>query len=242
MGVSRCTARIMDKITGKKRQCKAYAVNGTTKCHNHGGRSLRGIAHPNYKHGRYVKGEKQGAFADAYRAAMADTNSLKLHDEIAVLRARAFMLVDRAIENDPDTPDQWDKLSGFVADMKHAQAKGDAGALNNALNGIRDLVTGEDDSNATWNEVYNVIDRIGRLTTRERQRQIAYQSMVSVERAMEVFQGLLGIVRRHVTDAATLQKIATEAYPLIYSSADDQAAIDPVASVAISDGDDGKAS
>ena len=40
---------------GYGEQCKNPAVRGMTKCRNHGGKSLRGIASATYKHGRYSK-------------------------------------------------------------------------------------------------------------------------------------------------------------------------------------------
>lgn len=36
-------------------RCGALAVKGRTKCRHHGGKSLQGASHPNYKHGRYSK-------------------------------------------------------------------------------------------------------------------------------------------------------------------------------------------
>ena len=46
-----CTAK--SKRSGQK--CRNKPVKGRTVCRMHGGKSLRGIAHPNYKEGRYAK-------------------------------------------------------------------------------------------------------------------------------------------------------------------------------------------
>jgi hypothetical protein len=35
--------------------CKSAPISDTGRCQMHGGKSLSGIAHPNYKHGRYSK-------------------------------------------------------------------------------------------------------------------------------------------------------------------------------------------
>jgi hypothetical protein len=51
MPIRYCTAT--SKRT--KQPCRARAMHGMTVCYHHGGRSLRGIAHPNYKHGFYCK-------------------------------------------------------------------------------------------------------------------------------------------------------------------------------------------
>lgn len=45
------------KATSKRthQPCRARAMRGREVCYHHGGKSLRGFVHPNYKHGYYVK-------------------------------------------------------------------------------------------------------------------------------------------------------------------------------------------
>jgi hypothetical protein len=46
----RCGAR-----TRAGAPCKNWSMRGRTRCRMHGGRSLRGIASPTFKHGRYSR-------------------------------------------------------------------------------------------------------------------------------------------------------------------------------------------
>src|SRR5262249_54293623 len=52
-----CTAH--SKRTGKR--CRNFCIRGRSVCKFHGGRSLRGQAHPNYKNGIYCKDTKEAA-------------------------------------------------------------------------------------------------------------------------------------------------------------------------------------
>jgi len=49
MPIRYCTAT--SKRT--KKPCRARAMVGRTNCYHHGGKSLRGLIHPNFKHGYY---------------------------------------------------------------------------------------------------------------------------------------------------------------------------------------------
>lgn len=44
---------ICDAKNRRGKRCRALAIKGRTKCRFHGGKSLSGTAHPNYKHGMY---------------------------------------------------------------------------------------------------------------------------------------------------------------------------------------------
>jgi hypothetical protein len=48
-----CTA----KSKHTQERCKNPAISGRTTCKFHGGRSLRGVNHPNYKHGKRAKNQ-----------------------------------------------------------------------------------------------------------------------------------------------------------------------------------------
>ena len=68
------------------RKCKAVAMaNG--RCKLHGGKSLAGAAHPNFKTGRYSKYLPKH-LAKAYDEIKADPKLLQLDDDVALLEAR----------------------------------------------------------------------------------------------------------------------------------------------------------
>src|SRR5262249_31764372 len=83
----RSTAR--SKTRGQ--QCKNPAVHPTDKCRSHGGLSLRGVAHPQYKNGAHSKYLPRHLKRD-YHRAVKDPELLSLRSEVALLAARELEL------------------------------------------------------------------------------------------------------------------------------------------------------
>src|SRR5262249_56407268 len=83
----RCTAR--SKTSGQ--QCKNPAVLPTDKCRIHGGLSLRGVAHPQYKNGAHSKYLPKSLRQD-YLRAVRDPELLSLLNQLALLASRHMEL------------------------------------------------------------------------------------------------------------------------------------------------------
>lgn len=80
MPIRYCTAT--SKRT--KQPCRARAMRGGNVCYHHGGRSRRGLAHPNYRHGFYCKDPSillLVAF-DAYRSEIRCQQRAEILDEL----------------------------------------------------------------------------------------------------------------------------------------------------------------
>src|SRR5262245_40670928 len=97
---SRCTA----KAKGSGGRCKNPIIPPTTVCHYHGGRSLRGIAHPRFKAG--AKRSKHSKYLPSrlhrdYAKAVSDRRLLSLRNQLALLEAREMELV-RGLNPDND--------------------------------------------------------------------------------------------------------------------------------------------
>jgi hypothetical protein len=96
------------------------------RCHKHGGASLKGAAHPAYKHGlrsKYLKAlPKQ--MAAGYRAALGDPGLLSLREEIALLTTRIMQLLDQ-LKDTPPGPDYdavWAELRDTILDRSRVTA------------------------------------------------------------------------------------------------------------------------
>lgn len=89
--MTQCTAR----SKRSKLQCQRDAVPGRTVCAMHGGHSLIGPAHPNYKSGRYSK-LLPGGLAMNYEKGRRDPELLALRDEIALTNARLIEAAKKA--------------------------------------------------------------------------------------------------------------------------------------------------
>jgi len=77
--------------------CRRPPLAGRKRCALHGGKSLVGVAHPAYRHGRrsrYLR-NLAGVLKAGYRAALDDPELLSLREEVALLTARTVQLLDR---------------------------------------------------------------------------------------------------------------------------------------------------
>lgn len=77
--------RATSKRTGQR--CRARAMRGQDVCYHHGGASLRGIAHPNYRHGYYSQSPLARLILltrfDQYRAAVRRRQQEAILDDLA---------------------------------------------------------------------------------------------------------------------------------------------------------------
>ena len=76
MPIRYCKAK--SKRTGQR--CRARAVRGMQVCYHHGGKSRRGLSHPNFKHGYY---SRDGYVRYLLSIAMADYRRALRSEQIA---------------------------------------------------------------------------------------------------------------------------------------------------------------
>src|SRR5436305_15207335 len=76
------------------KRCGKAAAAGREVCRLHGGASLRGVAHPNFAHGRYSKCLPDRLIG-RYEAAQRDPELVAMRDEIALVDVRIGELLSR---------------------------------------------------------------------------------------------------------------------------------------------------
>ena len=102
-----CRAR--SKRTGQ--QCRRAAMRGRPVCLMHGGKSPRGMAAPNYQHGRYST-HLPTQWAQWYTQARQDPALTSLRDEIALAETRVHELLQTlpASSASPHTCPVWQAI------------------------------------------------------------------------------------------------------------------------------------
>ena len=197
----RCNAKA--KHSGQ--QCKRAAVNGTTKCDMHGGNSLRGPAHPNWKHGRHSK-ILPARLRERYESSLADPKTLELLDGIALIDARLEDVLKRV-----DTGEAgrlWKKLQELRAE--YYEVMGDPVQERRVLFSILSLIERGYADWAAWEDARGLIrDRLN-LVSAEQKRRLHAQQTLSLEQGYVLNDLLVDSVRRHVTDVKVLNAIATD--------------------------------
>ena len=102
-----------------KEPCHAHAVTGRSTCRMHGGRGARGLASPEWKHGRYSKALPANLSA-AYERARTDGDLIALRDELALVDARLTALLTELTAGGHATA--WETLGSAWRALEAAQA------------------------------------------------------------------------------------------------------------------------
>lgn len=74
-------------LTRARTRCRRRPCKGRRRCHLHGGKSLRGVDHPRFKHGRYSKDDPLGERAKDRAGRRARAVARELTRELAKLPA-----------------------------------------------------------------------------------------------------------------------------------------------------------
>lgn len=187
--------------------CQRIACRGTTKCSRHGGKSLRGMASPSLKHGRYSK-DLPTRLAARAEAALASPRLLSLEDEIAVMQARLGELLSRVDTGESGAT--WGQVRAALEAFKAASAAGDMAGMNTAFAALDRLVTHGASDVQTWKDIEQTGEALRRLVQTQGKTLVALQQIVTVQQLM-TFQkamtdSVLRAVRAH-TDAGSAHKI-----------------------------------
>lgn len=187
----KCNAKA--KHTGKT--CRRWAIPGKTKCKFHGGASLSGIAHPNFKHGKYSR-YLPARLSERYQNARTDKDLLSLRDDIAVTEARISELLEKI--DTGESGEVWKKLGVAGNAFQEAYATGNTDKLLAAVENIRVLVKDGQAETSLWLELQTLQEHRRKLTETENKMLIAKQQMISVEQLMIYIGVILDTIRTHV--------------------------------------------
>ena len=175
--------------------CKQVIVCANGRCRMHGGMSLRGMASPRYKHGRYSKYLPQ-RMLPRYLESRDDPELLNQRWEIGLLDARIADLLKRVDSGEAGA--MWGKLDELRLRFEQAQMQGRARASADAVQELMILVAKGSSDFAAWDEVIGLVEKRRRLVESERKRMVEMHQMVAVERALVMVDQLARSVREHV--------------------------------------------
>jgi len=205
---TKCTAK--SKQTGKR--CGGWAVPGGDKCHWHGGKTPRGIALPQTKHGRYSKSLPTRMLA-VYEAALVDPELLSTRDDMAKLVAR---LVDLHARVDTgEAGGLWRGVRVAWREYKRAQAGGKTDVMGAAAATLDRLIDDGVADYLAWDEILKTAELIRRLRETERKRLEALHATVTADQLAVFVGALTDSVRRHITDRKVLDAIGRDIEQLV---------------------------
>jgi hypothetical protein len=186
-------ARLCNAHNGAGELCGAIAVTGKTKCRKHGGRSVSGVAHHSYKHGRYSK-DLSVQMAQRAEEARSNPHLLSVSDDMAVLEAR---LADQmAVVGAGESAQVWKALRKALTLFSVAEREGDGAGMHAAFSEMRRLITVGDSVATAWGEIRKLWETRCKLVQTEVKTLQSLQQMVTVQQ-MELH---LGVVTQVVID------------------------------------------
>ena len=198
------------------KQCGAPKRDGTPctnpampngRCRMHNGNAKFGIAHPNYQ-GKGKSKYLPERMRATYEAALDDPELLVLRNDIAIIDARLYDLLQRV--DTGESGKLWRDAQTAYFDLLEAMRAQDVKLINSAISKMgRCLDSGVDDYTA-WDEVTKAIQQRKGLAESERKRLIEARQMISVEQAMMLLTALLITIKEHVKDTTALAAIQRE--------------------------------
>ena len=203
------------------RQCLALAMRDRDKCRSHGGKTPRGVGSPHWKHGRYAKYLPTGLH-ERYDAALKDPEILALDDEIALLRTRSMLLVEK-IASLPDSGSTWRNLNKQLTNFERAQRAAQRAPegeqrekkLSDAAQSLEDLrmiIRRGVAEWAAWGEVITLTEHIRRLIDSEQRRRVEGQHILYVEDVMALFDYMVNQINETVSNPKEKARLSESLY------------------------------
>jgi hypothetical protein len=196
--------------TGHKRNgepCRMIAVRGMTKCRLHGGRSVSGLAHYNFKHGRYSK-HLPPEIAARVEEARRNPRLLSLEDDIAVAEARLATLLEAAQTGEAGVC--WQELREARARFRQAAMAEDMAGMRAADATIDAVIARGAQAAETWEEIGKLWERRCKQVQTQVKTLQSLQQMVTVQQHVlaqgALMQAVLDAVQTHA-DKASGRKI-----------------------------------
>lgn len=192
---------------GNGERCEKWARRGRDYCVSHGGNVPVGVAHPNFRGGRYSE-YMPGVYRERYEEMLSDGEALVLLDELAVARSRLAQLVERV--QGSGGPATMRSLRSLWGEMEAANRAGDRDVAGEKLARIGQQIRSAAADYAAWEDLDRWLGRVQRLTESERRRKVEEQEMIALSHHMALISAMVATVRRHVRDAAILRAISGE--------------------------------
>lgn len=204
------------KVSGQRRVCGARKRDGSAcqtipmangRCRLHGGASLTGTAHPNFKNGRYSRYLPKD-IRSRYDEAMRDPDLISLRDELGLLTAR---ITDQLSKLEKSESPPWGEALTAFEDM--AKAK-DETVRDRARKTLEEVLRRGRDADTVqrrvWAEVRELTQEKSRVAAIEWKRLNDVNGTITVEQALLFAKAFMEAARETIKDRAVLQALHTK--------------------------------
>lgn len=177
-------------------RCKNRAVFGGQRCRMHGGKTPRGAAHPNTKHGRYSI-DLPTRLSERFGEALNDQALYDLRAEAALLQVRIGDLLKRV--DTGESGHLWSMVGeAWAAYMRVLDLNRDAAEIEEKRAYVAKLIESGMTDYRAWKEILQSIDRKARLADLDRRQQYEMGLMISAPQVATLMLRMTNVFRRNV--------------------------------------------
>jgi hypothetical protein len=174
------------------------------RCSLHGGKSLKGIASPTYKHGRYSKALPE-KLSQRWQETQDDPDLLSLEDEIRLIDVLLKTNLDNL--DSEESGHAWKLIRKAVDAMELAVDREDWGGVRAALLGMRDVVDVRIAHYATEQEIREKIDQRRKLVESIQKSRLAGENAVGVQELMAFMGAVVSLLMTTISDRKELNEV-----------------------------------
>jgi hypothetical protein len=207
-----CGAKLQHSEDDGQTICqKSPLKNGSGRCRIHGGKSLSGMAHPNYetgRHSRYLPAQ----LLPTYNEGLNDPKLRELGPELALLDVRIKELTSRVNEGENDQ--WWAAVGKQWIKFMMAVRTGNTNDQNKILVTLNEVITEGLDENKAWQDIAELVEKRRKLVETEQRRLIATSQMITIEQAMMMMAATIASLKEVVylyAEPTIAKRIITDA-------------------------------
>lgn len=188
-------------------RCKQTATKENGRCRHHGGDSIKGKDHPDFKTGRYSKALPDNVAA-RFQEVRNDEHLTDLREEIALIVTR----IEEVLSNleAKDSAKLWRNVEKRFEEFKVARDTDDTEGMAEALHYLERLIAKGTELRNSWEEITSLAEKKRRLVDSERRREKALQAYIPMEDFVMSMHTVDEILRRHIDDPDTMKEIARD--------------------------------
>ena len=187
-----CGAKLRKK---PGRFCKSPPIKGKRRCRLHGGRSLAGVAHGSFKHGRYSRYLPKD-LRKQYEQSKHDPQLLSHEPDLRLMDLRLQGLIKNldntaSLEAFSRAQVEWEKL-------EQAQDRGDLEEMGRVMLKLRPLMRLTVPAGPIWEEIREVIEQRRKLLESESRRIQQSSNSMSGEQILALIEYIVDVLRGSV--------------------------------------------
>jgi hypothetical protein len=187
--------------------CVSPFLNENGRCKKHGGKSLTGTAHPNFKNGRRSR-NLPTRLLERYEEALNDPKLADFTEDLALIEARLDALFQQIDEG--GGAEIMLEIKDSYKSFTYASKDGDKQAMRESLRRLGDAINRGSREEGIWDEIRALQEQRRKIILAQAKHLQLTNQTITVQKANIIVAALLDSVRRYVTDRKTLTDITND--------------------------------